>query len=170
MNIRVNRLWIITLLLIVGPFLTISMLHAEGNCPPGYSPIGATGGQAGPQGCAPTPGYNQALATHWEDRWGAIFTDAEKGILGAVSNMPSEDQARQAAMADCQTKGGTQCKFQFDYKNKCAAMVLGDKVFNVSGGDTAADAIQSGIKRCSVQSANCHAYYSACSPAAKVQN
>jgi hypothetical protein len=163
-----NRIWIKAIVLVAALWLTSSAVHAQegaGPCPPGMGYYGTHGGIPS---CGQA-GNNQAPTTHWEDRWGAIFTDAKKGILGAVTNMPSEDQARQAAMADCQTKGGTQCKFQQAYKNQCAAMVLGDKVFDVSSAATTDEAIQSGIKRCSVESANCHAYYSACSPAAQVQ-
>ncbi|MHB1057823.1 MAG: DUF4189 domain-containing protein [Rhodanobacter sp.] len=149
---------------------------AEGNCPPGYYPIGAPQGQGGPQSCAPIPGYNQDQGQlpaqpppQWSRRWGAIMTDAPKGILGTATNMISRGEAGRNARADCLAKGGTQCKLQLAYDNECAVMVLGDKAFNVTAAATIDEAARSGIKQCSVDSDNCHIYYSACSLPVQIQ-
>ncbi|MHB1057819.1 MAG: DUF4189 domain-containing protein [Rhodanobacter sp.] len=145
--------------------------HAEGNCPPGQYPIGAPQGQAGPQGCAPIPGYSnqgqnpaQPAPPQWADRWGAIASYVPKGILGTSSNLPNPEQAKQAAIMDCQAKGASTCKIEISYGNQCVAMIVGHPGYSIAVGPTANDAEQSGMKMCSDGGdTNCHVYYSACS-------
>lgn len=152
-------------------------VHAEGNCPPGYYPIGAPLGQGGPQSCAPIPEYNNNQGQpqarrpppQWESRWMAIATDAVKGSLGTSINMSSQNEAEQAAIVDCQAKGGTQCKIDVSYGNGCAAMVVGDTGYNVHGAATLAEATGLAMKTCTAATSNCHVYYSACSPPVQVQ-
>jgi hypothetical protein len=159
-------------------WLATDACHAEGNCPPGYYPIGAPQGQAGPQGCAPIPGYGSnpqqentqsPPPPQWASRWGAVATDAAKGILGAAANATGKEEAQQTAIADCQANGGTQCILQNTYGNACVAVITGDKVFNVGSSTDLNDAIQSGITQCSSADTNCHVYYSACSLPVQIQ-
>ncbi|HEY0198835.1 MAG TPA: DUF4189 domain-containing protein [Rhodanobacter sp.] len=158
-------------------YLLGSVAHAEGNCPLGQYPIGTPQGQAGPQGCAPIPGYNnqnqqqaQPPPPQWADRWGSIVTDTPKGILGTAHDLPSQDQAKNVALEDCQSKGGLQCKMQIAYKNECAVMIMGDKGFNIASGVTMNAAIQAGMKICGADGdPGCHVYYSACSLPVQIQ-
>lgn len=157
---------------------TTGVLHAEGECPPGMFPTNPSGAQ-GPVGCAPIPGYNQqqqqaqpqqhAPPPQWATQWGAIATDSANGALGAVTGLPSKSQAQQSAMADCQTKGGAQCKLQVTYDNECAAMVVGNKIFNVGAAENVDKAIQLGMAKCRETDTNCHVYYSACSLPVRIQ-
>lgn len=169
-----TRRWLMFgLLLLLGGFA-----HAEGNCPAGYYPIGAPQGQGGPQGCAPIPGDNsqqqvqsQALPPpQWASRWGAIATDKVKGILGAVTGLSSKNEAQQAALADCQAKGGSPCKLEIAYDNECAALVVGDNGYNVGADATLDKVIRLGMKICTgAKNANCHVYYSDCSLPVRIQ-
>lgn len=158
-------------------FLIVGAAHAEGNCPPGYYPTGAQQGQAGPQGCAPIPGYNNQQQTQqqeppparWVSQWGAVATDAIKGSLGTATNLPSKNSAELVALADCQSKGGSQCKINVSYDNECVAMVVGDTGYNVNANITLDKAVQDGMKVCSAADTNCHVYYSACSLPVQIQ-
>jgi hypothetical protein len=161
------------LLLLVSLVSLSFVTHAEGGCPPGYYPT-TPPGQQGPQGCAPIPDESQAqgqsAGPRWVSRWGAIATDEPNGVLGAVTNMPSKRKAGNAALADCKTKGGSKCKLETSYSNGCAALVVGEKVYNVGSAATENEAIQSGMKICSAAGdGGCHVYYSACSPPEQIQ-
>jgi hypothetical protein len=161
------------LLLLLG-----SVVHAEGECPPGMFPTNPPGAQ-GPVGCAPIPGYDQqqqptrqqtAPPPRWASGWMAIATDSMKGSLGSATDLPSRDEAERAALADCQAKGGSQCKLQVSYGNGCAAMVAGNKEFNVNGAATLDEAVRIGMKMCAkAGDSNCHVYYSACSLPIRIQ-
>jgi hypothetical protein len=158
-------------------FLLGGMAHAEGGCPPGLIPASGTNINA----CVPIPpGYynNQQQASpqaptpapQWANRWGAIATDSMTGSLGAATDMPSEDEAKQAALSDCSEKGGARCKPQTSYRNGCAVMVIGNKEFNVGSAATMNEAVQSGMKVCTdAGNTNCHVYYSACSLPVRIQ-
>ena len=146
--------------------------HAEGNCPAGYYP---SGGQ-GVMSCNPIPGYGggqqqvpSVPAPVWKDRWGAIAGDKPRGILGAVTGFPSETSAQQAALDDCKTKGGIQCKLENSYRNGCTAMIVGDWGYNIASRATLDQAIASGIQKCKETDKNCTTYYSACSPPARIR-
>jgi len=84
--------------------------RAQTACPPGMEEYGA--GVCGYNRSEESP--QQALQQQgppsppprWATRWGAIATDSIKGTLGAVSGLPSKSAAQQAAIADCQAKGG----------------------------------------------------------------
>lgn len=164
-----SLLWLLAEMLVVS-----SATHAEGNCPPGYYPM-APPGQQGPQGCAPIPGYNQdsavpaASGSQWVSRWGAIATDEPNGVLGAAINMSSKKKAEKAALADCKAKGGSKCKLETWYSNGCAALVVGDKLYNVGSAATEDEAVKSGMNTCAAATTNCHVYYSDCSPPEQVR-
>lgn len=165
--------------LLFGLLLLSGVTHAEGNCPEGYYPIGGESGQAGPQGCAPIPGYNQQQGQQqapqtppprWADRWGAIATFEPNGSLGTVTDMSDQQSAEQAALASCQSKHGSTCKIQLSYRNQCAAMVVSDKGYNVTPAVTVNEAVEKGMKICTGSGdPNCHVYYSACSLPQRIQ-
>jgi hypothetical protein len=163
-----HRIWFKAIVLVAALWLTSSEVHAQegaGPCPPGMGYYGTHGGIPS---CGQA-GNNQAPTTHWEDRWGAIATDPKKGTLGIVTNMSSQGSATQIALSECQSKGGTACKLDIWYANQCAAMVVGDTGYNTKAGATVDAAIKAAMKVCMSATGHCHAYYSACSPAAQVQ-
>lgn len=148
--------------------------HAEQGCPPGMLPASGTNINS----CVPAPGspdqsqqQNQALPSQpvWASRWGAIATYAPTGILGTSRDEISEEQAKRTALADCKARGGVSCKIDITYGNQCAAVVVGDKGYNVNPGATQNLAIELGMKICAEDGGKgCHAYYSACSPAVRI--
>ena len=99
----------------------------------------------------------------WAKRWGAIATDADNAKLGAVVDMASEKQARSAALKACKDKGGINCTVDISYYNRCAVLVTGDKVYNVSSAATIDEATKSGFIKCERYDVNCRVYYSDCS-------
>ena len=105
----------------------------------------------------------------WNNYWGAIYTDASKGVLGSATDTSTQESAEQVALADCQSKGGTQCKLQVSFRNGCAAVVIGDKSFNVQSGATLDEAVQKGMAICAPANSNCHVYYSTCSLPVRIQ-
>ena len=148
--------------------------HAEGNCPPGYYPIGG-GSPGAPQGCAPIPGYDQGqqqqqAAPQWVSRWGAVATDINKGTLGAAISKASRGQAEQASLADCQAKGGEQCKVETAYDNGCITVVVGSPGYAVEYGATQVQANAKGMSTCTGDgNANCRVIYEGCSLSARVR-
>ena len=83
--------------------LICGYVHAEGGCPPGKIPEGGQGVSS----CRPIPGYQQSQG-HWMNQWGAITSDFPHHSAGASVNQPSEEEAVQAAMANCMSNGGVQ--------------------------------------------------------------
>jgi hypothetical protein len=135
-------------------------------CAPGttmyYSPTSAY--------CGPDPNYRgsqqapQRPVEQWESRWGAIATDGLNDALGVATDRRSKRDASQAAMQDCRSKGGVNCKIDIAYDNQCAAVVVGDGAYNVPNAPTVDQAVELGMKTCrDAGRANCHVYYSACS-------
>jgi hypothetical protein len=165
--------------LLLGTLLMLgNVAHAEGGCPPGMIPASGTDINS----CVPIPpGYNnnpqqaqprppQLPPQQWEDQWGAIATYEPNGSLGTATEMPSQSSAERAALADCQSKHGSTCKIQLSYRNQCAAMVVSDKGYNVTPAATVDLAVTKGMAICTKSGdPNCHVYYSACSPAVRIQ-
>jgi hypothetical protein len=156
----------IALLLLTLLFFS-GIAHAEGNCPPGYYPIGG-GSPGAPQGCAPIPGYDQGQqqqsAPQWLSKWGAVATDIDKGSLGAATSMASKGQAEQASLADCRAKGGAQCKIETTYTNGCVTVVVGSPGYAVESAPTQVQANAMGMSTCTgAGNANCRVLYTGCS-------
>lgn len=154
--------------------------RAEGNCPVGYYPIGASQGQSGPQGCAPIPGYvkqNQRQSQmrpppEWESRWGAIatdVTDTKNSSSGASLEQFSQESAEQAAILNCQQNGGINCKIEIVYGNGCVAMAGGNTGHNEKAGDTIDDAARKAMRVCKDADKNCKIYYTSCSLPVKIR-
>ncbi|MDR2220309.1 MAG: DUF4189 domain-containing protein [Methylobacillus sp.] len=100
----------------------------------------------------------------WEDRWGAVATDAPHGIFGSAANMRSKSSAEQTAMADCKAKGGINCIVENWYSNSCAVMVVGDGGYNVTARDTLVEATERGMRYCTdAKRTNCRVHFSTCS-------
>ena len=144
--------------------LVMGIAHAQ-NCPEGMAPEGGQGVAS----CVPVDNGNQSRG-HWVNRWGAIATDAANQGVGASFNQPSEEDAKQSALANCLSNGGSHCKVEKTYFNSCIAMVVGDKGYNIDVAETVDQAIQDGTKRCvGAGDTNCRARYRSCSTAQWVQ-
>lgn len=104
------------------------------------------------QGCAPVGNNNQATQpppARWLDQYGAIVAYGQGGELGVSANKMTEEEAKQAAMTDCQAQGGgSHCEFLISYANGCVAMLVGDKAFNASSDSTIEKATQDAKRVC----------------------
>lgn len=147
--------------------------HAEGNCPPGFYPIGDRATAA----CAPIPGNSGGQqqsptppAPVWENRWGAMATDEPRGVLGAVTGFADEEAAQQAALSDCKAKGGINCTLANSYKNGCTALTVSDSSFYYGADSTIEIVAADGMRACTeAGKKNCRTYYAACSPPVRVR-
>lgn len=153
--------------------LATTALHAQAACPPGTIPYG-TGND--PSACGPDnsqpqqqPEASRSPTLVWADYWGAISTDTPKGILGSSTHASSQTKAEKAAVADCRSKGGTQCILQVSFRNGCGAMIVGNKGYSVNSAPTLGEAVQKGMDICTKAGGDCHVYYSTCSLPGPVQ-
>lgn len=99
----------------------------------------------------------------WRTTWGAIATDNVKGVLGSVVERASKNDASNAALAVCRSKGGVDCKVDLAYFNQCAAMVVGAKEYRLYGAATVDEAAQRGLNVCNKNDSNCRVYFTECS-------
>jgi len=156
------------LLILLFPFA--SAVHAQAACPPGLIPYGAGNDLST---CGPDDSQQQPQmlpSPQWSRRWGAIATDSVNGSLGTITGVASRSEAEQIALAICRVKGGSQCKLDISYSNGCGAMVVGDGGYNSNSAATMDEAVNIGIGICRrAGHANCHVYYSACSPPERIR-
>ena len=162
----------------ISPWLMLGLLllptkglHAEDNFP--IWQYQATPPR--PQGrvvCAPIPHDQQGRPVQIEQpatHWGAIATGTYGNgtIVGTSLNLPDKPKAEQAALNDCQSKGGADCKIAVSYGNGCAALVGNDADYTTAAADVMQKyATQVGMKTCSnTGHTRCHVVYAACSPA-----
>ncbi|MEB1609001.1 DUF4189 domain-containing protein [Xanthomonas campestris pv. campestris] len=161
--------WSLIFLLVFTP----RFASAEGGCPAGQYPIGGQGAIA----CAPIPQSQtqQAQPTpigKWIKTWGAVALDeSEVGALGVSVGKLSENDARQAALANCFKAGGTRCKEWTTYRNQCIAIaepynngrsVSGSLQF-VTGPSLEKNNREASSRCFSKNKINCRVIYSACS-------
>lgn len=109
-----------------------TLAHAEGNCPPGFYPVGGQG----VQGCAPIPGANRSGAPanaplppptpngRWHNRWGSIAHSMSTSAAGVSTRETSREGAERSALSRCSAEGATDCNIVFSYANQCAAWVV----------------------------------------------
>jgi hypothetical protein len=176
MRNRRMKKWIVLVLL----GLQSGAVLAEGNCPPGFYPIGGQG----VQGCAPIPqsgaGSQQTAPAapvptgEWETRWGAIAEDSGSMSTGVSTSRKSKEEAVSAAVGQCTKMGGKSCKLRIAYFNQCVAIAdpKMDSAIKRSVGRSSANsaatekiAKQDALKRCSEFEGgqSCDIVYSACS-------
>ncbi|UOF13122.1 DUF4189 domain-containing protein [Lysobacter capsici] len=160
-------------LLAIAAMLSLSGLAAAQGCPAGIpagnnplcippdnpsSPYYQSDSGASTSSSTPT--------VHWEDRWGAIAVDNAKDSagIGVAVEMASQRKAKEAAMNDCRSKGGTQCEVVLAYYNQCGVLVAGNAGYTSMRAATAERAADLGLKQCvSDGLENCKVYYSGCS-------
>lgn len=124
---RLLRPWFIVLASLIAT-CWVGMARAEGNCPPGYYPIGDPA--QGSTGCAPLPdnqpdrrndtGSGQvtpSLGPPLARGWTALVHDAAGTVVVHVTGMKSRREALQAAMTQCRAKGGSECKLDMAIDN-----------------------------------------------------
>lgn len=161
-------------LVVFGGWGFMESARAEGNCPPGFYPIGGQG----VQGCAPIPGANGGATERgknlqprmrYMDRWGAIAFSDTTSDAGDVVGRDSEVLAESEALRQCARNGARDCKMILKYRNQCAAWVMpSEKRTGAAGGlgtgSSEALAVVAAQKNCADPSQKgCHVVYSACS-------
>ncbi|MEA9675859.1 DUF4189 domain-containing protein [Xanthomonas campestris pv. raphani] len=161
-EIPVNNMKQISFLLIFSIFLFGQTAFAEGNCPPGYYPIGGQG----VLGCAPmssgSSGSPQPTG-QWDTRWGALARSKDNSVLGASDSEKKKSSAKKKALDLCVQTGGEECKVTLVYKNSCVAQAQSRTLerLNTFLHKSAALAEESALKECAHQ--DCRITYSACS-------
>lgn len=159
-------------LVLIGSGLLLGGL-AQSQCPPGMYVFQFAPNQ--PSSCAPIPGNGnqqvpQPPPPQWERRWGAVATDAPKGVIGVTVDKQSKREASEAAIGDCQQQGGVNCKIDVAYDNQCAVLIVGAKGYNTPNAPTVEEATELGMKTCrEAGSTNCRVLYSACSRPVRIR-
>lgn len=172
-----KSIFLLTALFVTWLFTSLGA-HAEGGCPLSMQPYQPGPNQ--PWSCMPVPGNSNAgvieqvpefrtPAPVWQDRWGAVAGDKQKGIIGFVIDSSSESVAEKTALADCAAKGGVQCKMENTYRNTCMSMTVGNWSYNISSKKNLDEAIAIGMKKCREGDKNCTTFYSACSLPVRIQ-
>nr|WP_243851659.1 DUF4189 domain-containing protein [Xanthomonas cannabis] len=141
--------------------------YAEGQCPPGFYPIGGQGAS----GCAPIGGGDSGGSPQpsgeWRKRWGAFAMDGSLGVLGATSKQKSKAEAKKLALKSCLDLGGRDCKISFIYNNQCAAVArsLDGGGSTIQGAPSADDAKATALSACEENSRihSCEVIYAECS-------
>jgi hypothetical protein len=156
--------FVLSVLLAVASFVS----RAEGGCPSGQYPHQGNGFQT----CVPIPnakpdGEDRPTGAVWEDRWQAVATDAAKGVIGASTNVLSQDIATRNALSDCRAKGGTQCSVDISAVNSCVSMVAGAEIMNFKAGKTQKEADKKAMDLCNSKDTNCAVLYATCSTAVR---
>ncbi|WP_425493929.1 DUF4189 domain-containing protein [Lysobacter gummosus] len=74
-----------------------------------------------------------------------------------------------AAMEDCRSQGGRECKLEIAYFNQCGVIVEGDKGYNVASAESVSRAVELASQVCEKSDTNCQVYFSDCSHAEFVE-
>lgn len=103
----------------------------------------------------------------WEDRYGSIAIDMEKGsrIYGHTDSRSSIERAEKIAMTNCQKKGGINCQIARTYWNQCIAVISNEKgLYYELDADTGRKAKKIGMESCETSKVKgCKVEYMACS-------
>ncbi len=89
--------------------------------------------------------------------------DSQAGRFGGSENNPSKRKARKAALSECRSNGGRECKVIADYYNQCGALVSGAGYTVSYSAPQIESAIQSAIDDCSLKTSGCKPFYAGCS-------
>ncbi|WP_430538885.1 DUF4189 domain-containing protein [Lysobacter capsici] len=100
---------------------------------------------------------------------GGAFALDQKTGLGVARAKPSRMSAVNAAMEDCRSQGGRECKLEIAYFNQCGVIVEGDKGYNVASAESVSRAVELASQVCEKSDTNCQVYFSDCSHAEFVE-
>ena len=151
-------------------------VHAEGNCPPGYYPIGGQG----VQGCAPIPSAGNSSSSaapvrsapvptgEWIKTWGAIAASKATSDAGVSTGRFSRQDAEREALGKCSDRGARDCAVSFTYFNQCVSWVIpsgrsGKGQSGIGSGPTPEVAKEGAAKSCKNDEAgSCVEFYANC--------
>lgn len=141
------------------------MVNVNGVCIPPDQESSPLNDSYGNQGSYSAPVIPRAK---WVDSWGAIATDGVS-VAGAVTDFPSKQKAKKAALDECRKRGGGKCVVKTVYKNQCAVIIAGEAKSATANAPTEEEATELGMQTCKRTGAiNCRVYYSGCSLAKRV--
>lgn len=159
--------------LALGLALMPAAVNAEGNCPPGYYPIGGQG----VQGCAPIPAQGGAATSspapvaprptgQWIKTWGALAQSPGSELIGAANGLETIDAAKRLAIERCKAEGANDCRVSFTYMNQCMAFAApraGKGGSMMTSAATKDGAVELALSKCAAQVGGaCTIVYSAC--------
>lgn len=155
-------------LLFVALALEGTLAQAQvGPCPPGMSEYSSSNGIPA---CGPLHSNDNQPQGRWVDQWGA-YAMGNDGTTGFSSSQVGEREAEQAAVSNCLSRAGKQCKVEMTYRNGCIA-VIGSKSSDGSGSHNASSdatkekAIKRAITVCEKEGGiSCQVFRTECSPA-----
>ncbi|WP_198149019.1 DUF4189 domain-containing protein, partial [Luteibacter yeojuensis] len=96
-------------------------------------------------------------------QWQAVADDTVKGVLGTAKGLRTENEAKNVALDDCRTKGGSACKILGTVGNACMALSVGSMNYFIDGGQSTAEAESKSMTTCADKEPTCRVLYSACS-------
>lgn len=157
-------------LIFVMLLLAARVVSAEQGCAPGFFPGGM---QPGGPICVPIPGYgttNNTTSTGdsvWSSRWGAIALGGGVDgvdVAGVSEGLSSSRKAKRAALEDCKSDGGSDCRIIVSYTNQCVALATGPGGTSHGRAASVTRAEVLAMEACSSSSTGrCEVIYSACS-------
>lgn len=168
----VMKVLIVILVLFSSGLFAIGV-QAEGNCPPGYYPIGGQG----VQGCAPIPAQRGAATSspapiaprptgQWIKTWGALAQSPGSELIGAANGLETIDAAKRLAIERCKAEGANDCRVSFTYMNQCMAFAApraGKGGSMMTSAATKDGAVELALSKCAAQVGGaCTIVYSAC--------
>ncbi|HIE5097089.1 DUF4189 domain-containing protein [Stenotrophomonas maltophilia] len=162
------------IVLAIGACWGIASARAEGNCPPGFYPIGGQG----VQGCAPIPGAASGGVAapvaparpsgEWITTWGAIATSKQTSDAGVSTGQRKRNGAEREALGKCASAGAKDCEVVIAYFNQCVAWAIpsggtGRGGSGIGRGPTPDVAEKEAQKGCSNDRAgDCRLFYADC--------
>lgn len=137
--------------------------QAEGGCPAGMIPYSGTStSSCGPMPSGPSGSW--LPTTRWKNRWGAVAGDDARGVVGAVTDLPSKREAKQAAVENCRDRGGVDCTLTVAYVNQCVVIVASATRYAAINAESAEVAAEIGMESCEKKNdGECRLYYAGCS-------
>ncbi|NKX89850.1 DUF4189 domain-containing protein [Nocardia coubleae] len=84
-----------------------------------------------------------------QSMFGAIAFSTTDWTYGSSSSWPSEQEAREQAIASCGTNGAADCKVMISWANGCGTLVVSDDGVAAASGRTAAEATRAAFERLS---------------------
>ncbi|MGO3128235.1 MAG: DUF4189 domain-containing protein [Luteimonas sp.] len=92
--------------------------------------------------------------------WGAFSISPTDQWSGSATGAATEEEASEAAMADCRRRGGTDCAVEFTYANQCVAVAATSTNHAWSRGKSAEDVRSKALAACGT---SCEIFYEDCS-------
>lgn len=120
----------------------------------------------------PIPGLYQTpaetpaapMGPRWATQWGAIAVDSASGKTGVVGSMSSRKKAEKGAIAQCKSKGGSDCQVKISYGNQCGVIAWGNNKIATASAGSIEEASDQALGICRREAGTeCEIFFSDCS-------